>query len=907
MKTLTRLFGRVGTLFRRRRFEAEMVDEMSAHLEMQEAANRAAGMAPEEARYAAQRQFGGVAQVQECCRDQRGWTWLQQAGQDLAHAARLMRKNPGFTAVVVLTLALGLGANITVFSLISYFFFKPLPVPAAERLVVLTRQNPRLEINTPVSWRDFQDYRAEVKELDDTLALMFRPAHLSLPGRNPDRTYIELVSGNYFSMLGVQPLHGRLFLPGEGEKFGADPIVVIGHDYWKTKLGGDPAVVGQTLLVNGSPFRVIGIAPPTFTSAQWAMLPGAFVPATMAGTVFPGEAAALTARDWAAFKVIGRLASGATVAGAQAATDVVQRRLVAEHQDPKEERNVRTVVRSELLSRPDPSVARVMPFAAAVFMALVGLVLLIACANVANLMLARATAREHEMGVRSALGAGRGRLVRQFLAESLLLAIIAGVAGFFLSYWSGQLLGRFAPAGDVPVKPDERWDWNAVFFTLGASVLVGLLTALIPALRATGGDMQAALKNAPLRSGRSRHWLRNTLVVSQVGFSVIVLVCGGLFVRSLRQLARIDLGFRSERVVLASVDPGLNGYSEQRGQRLIEDLLERVRALPGVEAATVATSVPFGNSFTLRDVRRASDALADPKATAGSETAGINFVERDYLSALGVTLLRGRGFGRADVASSPPVVVINETLARRFWPDRDAVGERLVIGGDAVAREVVGVVRDGKYIMLGEPPRPFIFAPIAQMYGGPLTLHVRAAAATDHGRSIDPSSLGATIRGVLQDLDPTLPIFDVRTMDEHLRSSAFGFLPLRFAAALAGVQGALGLALSVLGLYGVVAYTVIQRTKEIGVRMALGAAPLDVLGLVVRGGLKLTLIGLGLGLFVSVALAKVLSGLLYGLSPFDGVVFGSVVALLLGVTLLACWLPARRAAKIDPLLALRAE
>ncbi|MFT3829958.1 MAG: ABC transporter permease [Opitutaceae bacterium] len=903
MKTLREVTIRLGSLFGRRRFEREMAEEMQAHLELQEAENRARGMDAAQARYEALRQFGGVVQVQERCREQRGGLWLRQALQDIVHAARLMRKNPGFTAVAVATLALGLGANITVFAIVSFFFLQPLPVPVADRLAALTRQNPRLEIMAPLSWRDFQDYRSEIREFDDALALMFRPAHLGLPGRHPDRTYLELVSGNYFSMLGVLPLHGRFFLPGEGERTGADPVVVLGHEYWKNNLGGDPGVIGQTLLVNGAPLRVIGIAPPSFGSVQWALVPSAFVPATMVGAVFPNETGALTGRDWSAFKVYGRLAPGATLAGAQAAADVVQRRLVAEHQDPAQERETRVAVRPERLSRPDPSVARMALFAAGVFTVLVALVLLIACANIANLMLARAAAREHEMGVRAALGASRGRLVRQLLTESVLLASVAGAVGLVLSSWVGQLLARFAPSGDVPIRMEGNVDARTVLFTIGVSVVAGLLTALLPALRATGVDVQHALRNAP-RVGRSRHWWRNGLVVSQVVFSVVVLVSGGLFLRSLQRLSRAELGFRSDGVVLASIDPALNGYTPERTQRLVDELLARVRALPGVGDASLATTVPFGNAFFLREVRRNEESVDVSRRTPGEETVGTNSVEFQYFSTMGVGVLRGRGFVHGDTATSRPVVIINETLARRLWPDRDPLGRELVIGGDNVPREVVGIVRDGKYLMLGERPRGFVFAPLTQLPGGALTLHVRVA--TGRGGR-DPLALVPELRGVLQELDPALPIFDVCTLDEHLRTSALGFMPLRLAAWLAGAQGALGLGLSVLGLYGVVAYTVTQRTREIGVRMALGASPGDVLRLVLRGGLRMTFVGLCGGLFGALLLARVLAGLLYGMNPFDGMVFGAVGTLLFAVTALACWLPARRAARVDPLIALRAE
>jgi putative ABC transport system permease protein len=887
-------------LLSRRRLDAEMAEEIRLHLEQRIHENIASGMSPDEARYAALRRFGGVEQVKAMAREQRSFAWLEQFAQDLRYGARQLGRHRGFTVVAVLTLALGLSANITLFSLISFFFFKPLQVKEPERLVVLSQQSAKFEMAVPISWRDFQDYRAGVAEFSDVLALAFRPVHLSIPGRPPERTWIEAVSGNYFSMLGVEPLHGRLFLPGEGEHDGADPIVVLGHDFWQAKLGGDPAVVGEMLTLNGQPFRVVGIAPPTFSSVQWMLLPSAFVPATMMGRLFPGAAAALENREAPMFKVFAQLAPGVDIQAARAAVEVVHRRLLNEYSPAGRERQPRLVLLPEVLSRPDPSVAGVMPFAAAVFMTLVSLVLLIACSNVANLMFARAVDRQREMGVRSALGASRGRLTRQLLTESLLIALIAGAVGFVLSAWSGGFLARFAPGGDIPVKMDERWDWNGVLFTLGASLLAGLVTALVPALRATKVDIQGVLKGAPVQSGRTRHWFRSGLVVSQVGLCVVLLVCGGLFLRSLRQLAMVDLGFRPAGVLLASVDPGLNGYSGGRGLRFVEEATERVQALPSVESVAMATSVPFGNQFQLRKVRPVSQAaLMGREGAAADVEAGINRVHGDYLGTLRVRLLRGRAFGREDTASSPAVAIVNETLARRFWPDGRALGERIVMGEDGVAREIVGVVRDGKYLMLAEKPRPFVLVPLAQSYGAPLTVHVRTGS--------DPAGVVPDLRRVLQEIDADLPIFDVRTMEEHLRTSVFGFMPLRAAATLAGTQGVLGLVLAVMGLYGVVAYSVSQRTREIGIRVALGAAPRDVLRLVMQGGFRLTLVGLAIGIGLALLVAQALARLLYGLHPMDGQVFGAVVVLVIGVSVLACWLPARRAMKVDPMVALRAE
>ncbi len=895
---------RLRALFGREGLDREMNAEMRAHLEFETEQNIRRGMTPTDARWAARRSFGGMDQLKERERDARGFRWWHEFRQDLRHGARVMLKQPGFSAVAVLTLALGLSVNITVFSVISFFFFKPLPVPEPDRLVVLARQIPSEQLALPFSWLDYEDVRNEVPEFRDALAVMLRPAHLSVPGRTPERAWLETVSSNYFDMLQVRPLYGRLFHRDEALHAGANPVVVLNHDFWLTKLGGDPAIVGRPIIINEQSFEVIGVAAPEFQSAQWSLAPSAYIPATMIGVLAEREGPALESREWPMFKVYAYLQPGATVEQARTSAGLVYQRLAGLHADPEKEKAVKVLVRPEMMSRPDPSVAGVMPFVAAVFMGLVLLVLLIACANVANLLFARALSRQREMGIRSALGASRGRLTRQLLTESLLLALVAGAVGLVLSLYADPLLQHLVPGGEMPMRPDESWDWNMVWFTVIASVLAGVMMGLIPARRATRGDVQSVIKGAPVENGRTRHWFRSGLVVAQVSFCVIVLVCGGLFLRSLNRSARIDIGVRPAGLLLASVDPALNGYDEARGRLLIEKAVERIEALPGVASASFATSVPFSNHFAVNAVRRAEDAaLTSEEARSQEVQSVVNRVHRGYLETAGATLAEGRGITREDTEDSRPVVVINQVLAERLFPDGGAVGRSVVVvDGDTRPREVVGVIRDGRYVTLNEAPRGYIVLPLSQSYSGPLTLHVRV----ERGRT-DAAALLPSVRRVLQEIDPNLPIFEVRTMDEHLRESVFGYMPLRLAACFSAVQGGLGLLLAVMGIYGVVAYSVGQRTREIGVRMALGAAPRDVLRLVMRGGLRLTVTGLACGFLVAFGLSHILSGLLYGLNPVDGLVFGGTLVLLAGIAALACYFPARRALRVDPIRALRAE
>jgi predicted permease len=892
-------------LFHGRPKDAEIQEELQAHLRMAIQDRIERGESPQQARTAALREFGNTGLVKEDTRAVWVSTALERLGQDLKYALRQLRRSPGFTAVAVPTLAFGLSVNTTIFSLISFFFLRPLPVPNAERLVVVLQQRAKSEFLSGMAWRDFQDYRAGIAEFSDMLAISYRPAHLSIVGRSPDRTWIEAVSPNYFSMLGVAPLAGRLFQPGEGEKRGADPVVVLGYDYWQTRLGGDQQIVGRTAVINGRPFTIIGITPQTFTSAQWAMAPSAFITATMIPETFAGTESILESRTSGAFKVMAYLAAGVSEAQASSAVQVFAQRLARVYRP--DDTATQAFVRPEMLTRPDPSVSRFMPFAALVFLVMAGLVLFIACANVANLMVSRAIARHREIGIRTAIGAPRRRLIRQLLTESVVLALLAGAAGMLLSFSTAPLFAQFAPtSGDIPIRPDQRWDWLPVLYTVLVSIVAGVLTGLMPALRATKVDIYSILKGSGSGAGRKRHLFRSGLVLSQIAVTVVVLVAGGLFVRSLHDLAVHDLGFRTGRLLMASVDLGLQGYEPEKGRRFLDQLTERVEALAGVESAAVASSVPFDTYFESRPVRSIDDPDArNPgarEATAKDDAvqAGVNRIDPGYFRTLGVTLLRGRELTAQDTESAPRVAVVNQTLADRLWPAQEALGKQFRWESSADPIEVVGVVSNGKYLLLAEAPRPYIYLPFAQTYTTLVTLHVRST--TD-----DVLALAPALRGVFRDLDPDLPLYNVRSMEEHLRMSAFAFLPLRMGAFLAGAQGLVALLLAMIGIYGVVAYAVTQQTRDIGIRIALGARKLDVFRQVSRAGLRPALAGVVLGVAVSFALARLLAVLLYGLNPVNVPVFTAVVALVLAVALLACWLPARRAARVDPIEALRQE
>lgn len=805
----------------------------------------------------------------------------------------MLAKNPGFTAVAVLTLALGISANITIFSLISVFFFQPLPVKDPEQLVLVLQRSAAWKLPHGHSWPDYLDYRDRLDVFSSLSAFYMLPVHISAPGGQPERTWIESVSGNYFSLLGVEAAHGRFFRPQEGTTAGADPIIVLSHGYWQRNFGGDPSAVGKSVHVNGRAFQVVGIAPPTFSGAQWSIAPTAFVPASMMGQLTQNGEDFLRNRGAPAFKLMGRLKPGVSLAQARAAVEAVARQLAKDFPDAHRQSSV--LVYPEKRCRPEPTFADMMPFAASVFMGMVGLVLIIACANVANLMFSRALVRQKEMGVRTALGATRGRLIRQLLAESVLLALLAAVVGLVLATGTDGLLARFTPKSDIPLRTDQGWDWQVFVYTFVLAIAAGFITGLVPALQATKVNVQTTLKEGGAAWAASRrHFFRSALVVTQVAVCVIVLVAGGLFVQSLRRVGTLDLGFRTKNLVMASFDLGLQGYSDERGRQFHDSLTGRLQALPGVRSASLARSVPFDYGIEIRDVAAEGQNIED-RYTAVAH----NRIDAGYFETLGCTLLQGRNFTRQDTETTPKVAIVNQLMAQRFWPGKDPLGQRFHFGRNGELIEVVGVARAGKYVMLGEEPRPYFYLPLRQNYTSPITLHLQTEG--------DPGSVIAALRQVLRDLDPHLPIFNVRTMEEHLRESAFGLMPLRLGATLAGVQGLLALALAILGVYGLVAYVVGQRTREVGIRMALGAQKFHVLRLVLREGLVLTLVGAGIGLVAAVGLKVAISKVLYGLAPASAPVFAGVILLLAVVALMACYLPARRAIRVDPIVALRYE
>ncbi len=903
-----KLWAKLRALVRRKKFEADMAEELRAHLELQEAANRAAGMSADEARYAARRQFGGVDQIKEIARDQRAGVWLEQLAQDVRFAARSLARTPGLTFAAVLTLALGLTVNATLFSFASELFLRPLPATDPERLVVLVQKLRNFQYALPLSYPDFEDFRQQVEkratgtpELAQAFAGLFaykeEVVHLSRTDSGTERTWVHLASNNYFSVLGVNPFLGRLFLPTEGRVPGADPIIVLTYACWHDRFGADREIVGQKIQLNGLPFTVVGVTPPGFVGASWGTALSGFVPVTMHPQLAPAQGGMIFSRGDTSCFLVGRLQAAATIAQARAAANLMMARLVREYPDHHAPTGMtELLVWPENRSRPSPYVASYMPLAVSALMTLAVLVLLVAAANVANLLYARALGRERELALRGALGASRARLLRQLVGESMLLALAAGAVGTIGALGVLPVLSRLIVPANLAPPADTGFDWRMLAYTLLAALAAGLLTGLLPALRATRCGVMPLLKDAAPSLAGKRHPWRSVLVVGQVATGCVVLICAGLAVRSLHQLAHTALGFRPERLLFASLDLDRQRYSRERGTKFLADLRARLRELPGVRQASIAEHVPFDTDMSMRGGIRAEGApvLNGPQF----EFTPCQAIDQHYLETTGMTLAEGRDFTEHDGAGSPRVALISATLARQLWPDGRAVGRRLVIQQQPPI-EVVGVLGAARFWNLTSPSQRYVFQPLAQEYHGRVRVIVRTEG--------DPAALASTVKEIVHELDPDLPLFGVQTMEDQMARSPSALMPLRIGAILAGGQGVIALLLAALGVFGLVSFSVTRRTREIGIRMALGAGVGEVIRLVTRDGLRLVLIGLGCGLVASAALTRVLASLLYGISPTDPAVFAGVAALVVAISLLACWLPARRATKVNPVEALRAE
>lgn len=809
--------------------------------------------------------------------------------QDLRFAVRQMTRKPAVTLFAVLSLALGIGANSSIFSLVNAILFRELPAKRPQELVdIYVGKKGEFQYAT-ASYPDYVDLRSWNSVFSEMAGV-----NLTLTtyddGRRTELLFGEQVSGNFFRLLSVQPALGRDFLPEEDRTPGTHPVIILGHRFWQQSLAGDPGVIGKTLKLNGIHFTVVGVAPEILKGSFPGVSSAFWVPLQM-GDVMAGGAS-LQERQSRSLFLKARLAPGVTLERAQAEVAHLAQRLRTTYPVEDEGITLAVIPSQEVVLNPglDGPIFGV----AALLMGIVGLVLLIACSNIANLQLVRAAERRREIAVRIAIGASRGRLIRQLLTESVLLALLGGVFGLIFAIWTARLIVGFQPPLPIPINLDVPLDWRVFTFNMGLALLTGILCGLAPALQSTRPEIVSAIKDdtAGLGRGHRRFGLRNLLVVAQVAISALLLVGSGLFLRSLGNAESMDPGFRLRKGVAAQLALGLgNAYDEPQGRAFYARLLERVRTLPGVRSASYVEHLPLGMNIHIAEV----EIEGKPKPPKGEEpTVDRSGAYPGYLETMGIQLVAGRDFTAADDVSAPRVVLVNETAARQLWPGENALGKRLRFGEESPWMTVVGVVRDGKYRTLGESSRPFLYPCSQQLYTPYMTLVV----ATDG----DEEAMLQQVRRELDALDPNVPIFKMGTLSEHLSIMLF---PARMGAALLAAFGALGLLLASIGLYGVVASSVARRTREVGIRMSLGAKRSDVLALMVREGMTLTATGLAIGLGLAALASQLLQGLLYGIGTRDPITFLTVALVLGAIALLANLVPAGRAMRVEPTVALR--
>ncbi len=816
------------------------------------------------------------------------------------YAIRKLTKCPGFTCLAVLTLALGIGLNSAVFSVVNAILFRPLPVTAPDELVnIYTEEDAGFITHAPMSFPDFEDFARETRSLEGLAA--YTSSGLVLEhGEKSEVIMSETVSGNYFDLLGVPAVTGRTFTAEEDADGNAQFVAVISHSAWQRRFGGDPGIVGRDLRLNGYPFTVVGVADPSFTGMMRGFAPEVWIPIRTSSTIHAGSFSNSGAptegldrlddrgRRW--HFVVARLADGATVEQASAEITTLGMRLSQEFPDSNDERSFALLPTAEV--RFFPGFDGIVFAGSMVVLGIVTLVLLIACANLANMLLARAVTRRKEIATRLALGASRGAVVRQLLVESLVLALVGGGVGLLLAAGSNFLVDRVSLPLPVDLHLGLALDGRVALFTLALATIAAVAFGLAPAFETTRANLVSALSDETRGSsaGRGKRRLRDALVVAQVALSLVLLICAGLAVRSMGNAHRIDPGFDSQGLVVARVSPETQGYSQAQAEDFFRRLDERLSARSDIRATGFAGHLPLTFNISMLGAAAEGQDSVPSEEWPIFDTATVG---PDYLETMGIDVLQGRSFTEWDDEDAPRVAVINETAAARLWPGQDAIGKRLRIEEYEDYIEVVGVARDGKYRTLGEETRPFVYQAIAQDWKGSQILIARTTG--------DPAQALATIRQQVRDLDANLAIGQLATIEDATASALV--LP-RLGAALFGLFGIIGLVLAMTGIYGVVSYLVSQRTHEIGIRMAMGAHGGDILRLVVRQGLRLTAVGVVLGVIAALAMTRVLSGILYGISATDVVTFVAVPALLSAVALLATVIPARRASRLDPLVAL---
>jgi predicted permease len=820
--------------------------------------------------------------------------------QDLRGGLRMLKKSPGFTFVAVLSLALGIGANTAIFTIINAVFMHPLPVEEPSRLAeMFTRDTQTIDANvnfqlTGTSLPNYEDYRDQ-NTVFSGLALLTFPLPLNWGGQaEPQQLNAILVSGNFFDVLGVKPYRGRTFIADGDKKIGGNPEVVLSHSLWARRFGSNDKFIGQTISLNGTSYTVVGVAPPSFKGIVSLGRPDVlWIPITMRDYVLTGQLKDLeNNRRFRWTSIVGRLKPQVSIDGARAAMKTIASGLEKEYPRENKGRTVELYPLNE--SALGINQRKQFSLAGGVLMGVVGLVLLIACVNLANLLLAQAAKREKELSIRAAMGAGRLRLVRQLLTESTVLSLLGGLAGLLVAYWGRNVLWSFRPPFLVDGSIDLSFDARVLGFTVLISVVTGLVFGIIPAIKASGTDVNEVLKTGGRGGalGWAHNRLRGLLVISEMALALVALVGSGLFLRSMQNAQQFNPGFESQNMFQMLFDLGALRYDESHGQQFFRDIIDRAKTVPGVVNASVSANGVFGGGISATVFREGEQTDPNNRGTL----VNLDDVTPGHFDTMRIPLLSGRDFTNFDRENTTPVTIINQAMANLLWPGQEALGKRFAIVQEPNLLQVIGVVGTTVVGQIGEDPQPVAYFPMRQKYSPAATLVVRTTG--------NPEPLLGTVRTQVQQLDKNLAFTNAQTVQQLLGQ---GLWPARMGAALLGLFGALALILASIGIYGVLAYSVAQRTSEIGLRMAMGAQPRQVLALVLRQGMLLALIGAAVGILVALPVARLAGGLLYGVSATDPFTYAGITLLLMGVALLACYLPARRATRIDPLVALRVD
>ncbi len=891
---------RLDWLWRRKQLEAEIAGEVANHLAERAEELERRGLPAQEARRRARLEFGSPEKYTEQAREAAGTHALATLAQDARYAARLLRRSPGFTLTAVLLLALGIGANAAIYSMVDWLLLRPLSVAQPGQLSYLVADTASGGHSNGLSYPNFRDIRAQTGAVFSGMAGV-EPFQLDgiTSGGATSTLWTGYVAGDLFGLLGIHPALGRFFRPPGGDDARTPAELVLSYAYWASHFGERRDVVGATVKVNGRPFTIVGVTPRRFHGVLPVLNTDAYVPIRFVAGEMGGSTDPLHDRaGGAGLIVVGRRRPGVPLALAQPALAVVGRRLAAAYPKQDPWRALRAL---PLTSEPPGAAAAgasdPLHLVAGLFLALAAMVLLLACVNIANLLLARSAVRAREMAVRAALGAGRWRLLRQMLTESLLLALLGGTAGLLVAALACHALDALPLGAGVPITLSFALNGRVFLYALGIALLTGLATGIVPAWQAARLAPDAVLRAGGRGLTGARTRLRSTLVTLEIAGSLALLIVAGLFTRSLTMAQHAHLGFDPNPVVNLSFDPHTAGYGEARGAAFADALLRHMRAVPGVASASVAAAIPtglvsYGGRITVP---------GHPTAPGHSPAVDYNAVTPGYFATLGIPRLRGRGFLPGDDAAAPRVAVINQAMAERFWPGQNPIGRQFYRSRDRRRRpiQVVGIVGNSVTGSLGETPGAYYYVPFAQHYLAPATLQIKLAGA-------DAATVLGEARAAARRLQPALAVYDGQTMTAAMHGLN-GLLMYQLGAGLAAAMGLLGLAMAVIGVYGVIAYAASQRTQEIGVRLALGASRASILRMVLRQGLRITAAGLGLGLALAALLAGALGSLLMGVRPHDPLTYAAATLLLAAVALLAGLAPARRAMRQDPVAALRCE